>query len=64
MTGHHPIRVLSVDDHPLFREGVARIAADLPDITIVAEAETGREAIERFRPYRTDVLLLDIRCPT
>jgi DNA-binding NarL/FixJ family response regulator len=63
MTEHQTIRVVSVDDHPLFREGITRIVADQPDIAIVAEAATGRDAIEQFRRCRPDVLLLDIRLP-
>jgi DNA-binding NarL/FixJ family response regulator len=58
-----PIRVLSVDDHALIREGVAAMIRDQPDLELVAEAATGREAIERFRQFRPDVTLMDIRLP-
>jgi DNA-binding NarL/FixJ family response regulator len=57
------IRVLSVDDHPLMREGVARILNDEPDITLVAQAASGAEAIRQFREHRPDVTLLDLRLP-
>jgi DNA-binding NarL/FixJ family response regulator len=60
---HIQIQVLSVDDHPLMREGIARILNDQPDITLVAQAATGAEAIRQFRQHRPDVTLLDIRLP-
>jgi DNA-binding NarL/FixJ family response regulator len=58
-----PIRVLSVDDHPLVREGVAALLASQPDMTLVAEASNGREAIEQFRKHRPDVTLMDLQMP-
>ncbi len=60
---HIQIRVLSVDDHPLMREGIARILNDQPDITMVAQAANGAEAIRQFRQHRPDVTLLDLRLP-
>jgi DNA-binding NarL/FixJ family response regulator len=58
-----PIRVLSVDDHPLLREGVAALLSSQPDVQLVAEASTGREAIEQFRRHRPDVALMDLQMP-
>lgn len=60
---HIQIRVLSVDDHPLMREGIARIINDEPDIALVAQAASGAEAIRQFRQHRPDVTLLDLRLP-
>ena len=57
------IRVLSVDDHPLMREGIARILNDEPEIALVAQAASGAEAIRQFRQHRPDVTLLDLRLP-
>ena len=57
------IRVLAVDDHPLLREGIAGLIADEPDMTLVAEAASGREAIEQFRTHRPDVTLMDLQMP-
>jgi DNA-binding NarL/FixJ family response regulator len=58
-----PIRILAVDDHALLREGIAALIADQPDMRIVAEASTGREAIEQFRIYTPDVTLMDLQMP-
>ena len=57
------IRVLCVDDHPLVRKGIAALLSNEPDMTLVAEAENGREAVERFREHRPDVTLMDLRMP-
>lgn len=58
-----PIRILCVDDHPLLREGVTAILATQPDLTLVAEASNGREAIEQYRKHRPDVTLMDLQMP-
>jgi len=58
-----PIRILVVDDHVLLREGIAALVADEADITIVAEASNGRQAIEQFRKCRPDVTLMDLLMP-
>jgi DNA-binding NarL/FixJ family response regulator len=58
-----PIRILTVDDHPLLRDGVAALIATQPDMTLIAEASTGREAIEQFRKHRPDVVLMDLQMP-
>lgn len=57
------IRVFSVDDHPLLREGIAAIINSQPDMEMVAQASTGREAIPLFRQHRPDVTLMDLRMP-
>jgi DNA-binding NarL/FixJ family response regulator len=57
------IRVFSVDDHPLLREGIAAIIDNQPDMMMVAQASNGREGIQRFREHRPDVTLMDLRLP-
>lgn len=63
ITGSHRIRILIVDDHALLREGVESLVSKQADMTVVAEASTGREAIDSFRSHRPDVTLMDIRMP-
>jgi DNA-binding NarL/FixJ family response regulator len=63
MTEAAKIRVFSVDDHPLLREGIAAIINSQPDMLMVAQASTGREAIQQFREHRPDVTLMDLRLP-
>jgi two-component system, NarL family, response regulator len=57
------IDVLSVDDHPLVREGIAAILEAEPDLRLVAEATNGRDAIQSFRKHRPDVTLMDLCMP-
>jgi len=57
------IRVLCVDDHPFMREGIAAYIRNASDMELVAEAVSGREAIEQFRIFRPDVTLMDLRLP-
>ena len=58
-----PIRVLSVDDHPILREGVGALIASQRDMCLVAEASNGREAVEQFRLHRPDITLMDLQMP-
>ncbi len=57
------IRILTVDDHPLLRDGIAAVLESQPDMTLVGQACNGREAIEDFRRLRPDITLMDLRMP-
>lgn len=57
------IRVFSVDDHPLLREGIAAIISNQPDMLMVAQAANGCEAVQMFRQHQPDVTLMDLRLP-
>jgi DNA-binding NarL/FixJ family response regulator len=58
-----PIRVLAVDDHPLIRGGIVTLVESHPDLKLVAEASSGREAIVEFRRHRPDITLMDVQMP-
>ena len=62
-TDSGPIRVLTVDDHPLLREGIAALVGGESDMKLVAEACNGKDAIEKFRLHRPDVTLMDLQMP-
>jgi DNA-binding NarL/FixJ family response regulator len=57
------IRILAVDDHPVFRQGIAGLIADEADMILVGEASNGREAIQQFRVHRPDITLMDLQMP-
>lgn len=57
------IRVLTVDDHPMLREGIAAVVRPRSDMTLIGEAEDGAQAIEAYRELRPDVTLMDLQMP-
>ena len=61
--GAAQIRILAVDDHVLVRQGIAVLVGTQPDMTLVAEASNGREAIQQFRAHRPDITLMDLQMP-
>jgi len=61
--GSAQIRILVVDDHALVRQGIAVLVGTQPDMTLVAEASNGREAIQQFRTHHPDVTLMDLQMP-
>jgi len=63
MSDRAKIRILAVDDHPVFREGVAGLIEGQADMTLVGQASNGREAIQQFRNHRPDVTLMDLQMP-
>jgi DNA-binding NarL/FixJ family response regulator len=58
-----PIRVMCVDDHPLFMQGIEKVVAHEKDLALVASAATGRDAVLAYRQSRPDVTLMDLRLP-
>ena len=61
--GQSSIRILVIDDHPLVRQGIARLVDVHEDMTLVAEASNGRDAIQQFRVHHPDVTLMDLQMP-
>lgn len=57
------LRVMCADDHPLVRKGIASILSNEPDMELVAEASNGREAVEKYREFKPDIVLMDLRMP-
>jgi DNA-binding NarL/FixJ family response regulator len=63
MADQKPIRILSVEDHPVFREGLGMIIGSQPDMLLVAQAANAVEAVAEFRSHRPDITLMDLRLP-
>ena len=63
MATHERLTVLIVDDHPMMRLGIAAIVNDQPDMTVVAQAGTGEQAVQLWRQHKPHVTLMDLRLP-
>lgn len=59
----NPIRILTVEDHPVFREGLATIIGSQPDMLLVGQAENAAQAVTEFRRHRPHITLMDLRLP-
>ncbi len=63
MAGTSEITILTVDDHPLIRDGLAAVIGREPDMRVVAEAGDGEEAVEQYRAHQPSIVLMDLRMP-
>ena len=63
MSADPVIRILTVDDHPVVRQGIAALISTESDLKVVSEAANGREAIQQFRAHRPDITLMDLQMP-
>src|SRR4051812_15045233 len=63
MVQPNPIRILSVEDHPVFREGLVTIIGSQPDMFLAAQAANATEAVAEFRRHRPDITLMDLQLP-
>ena len=63
MSTDKSIRIMAVDDHPLIRQGIAGLISVHPDLSLVAEATNGRDAVQQFRAHRPDITLMDLQMP-
>jgi two-component system NarL family response regulator len=63
MSDGRQLRILVADDHPVVRHGLIALVEHQPDMTVVAEAETGRQAVALFQAYHPDMVLMDLRMP-
>ena len=61
--GHNSIRILTVDDHPLFRSGIAALLDTQADMRLLADDSNGREASQQFRMHHSDITLMDLQMP-
>jgi DNA-binding NarL/FixJ family response regulator len=61
--GPNPIRIMAVDDHSIFRQGIVGLLGDQADLQLVAEACNGREAIQQYRAHQPDITLMDLQMP-
>jgi DNA-binding NarL/FixJ family response regulator len=63
MSKDKPLRIMIADDHFVVRMGLAAVVNTQPDLTVIAEATTGKQAVEMYRQHRPDVVLMDVRMP-